>query len=208
MKQINSKITLLLAYMSILFTSCEQDIETMLTKDDKTILLERLSCAKFKTENMEDYGDYVVVEGDIAIKKSDIMRTSSFDNEGAGKADAWATDPGTVVNLGHSETIWYFIQPSMTNLVEGDEWVTAIVNAGVQWNLIPNTRIKFSRTFSTADAVSLSILSKGFILISGVVIHLMIIPYCLIFQNCPYAQKMRIVRMGLMQDRLIPLILK
>ena len=141
-----------------LLSSCEDSFDVTLTGGiQEGLIMEKLHCAGFKTEDVEVYDNYVVVEGDMAISLDKLLQLSEKPlavdkGSESAKTDSWAVDAGADVNITAYQIFQYYIQPSMANLPGGNDWVTAIQTATEQWENISGCRVNFSQTFSASNA--------------------------------------------------------
>lgn len=142
------------------FSACQKDSQqnpSISTSNNLEMNVEDyLSCQGFNVEGATDYGDYIVVEKDIVILKSDILQAIKIGQNSqnvSGKAENYAVDFDKVVGI-QNTSIKYFIHSSISNMtvVNGAEWIQAIDAAAQNWNNISNCRINFSRTYTQSEA--------------------------------------------------------
>lgn len=106
-----------------------------------------MECAGFRTQNIVDDGDYLVVEGDMVMKKQDLLTILEKENQllnGGNKTDSWVID--TAVTLSYVSNILYYVHPTVNNLPSSNTWISAIQSATSAWNNIENCRITFVPT--------------------------------------------------------------
>jgi len=59
----------------LLLSSCEDSFDVTPTSGiQEDLIMEKLHCASFKTEDVEVYDNYAVVEGDIAISLDKLLQ--------------------------------------------------------------------------------------------------------------------------------------
>lgn len=108
---------------------------------------ELLECAGFNAQDIVDDEDYLIVEGDMVIKKQDLLDWSEKENKfikGSGKTDSWVID--TAITLSYVSNILYYIHPTVNSLPLSSTWVSAIQTATSAWTNIENCRITFVQT--------------------------------------------------------------
>lgn len=146
-------IRLLFLTSIVTFLSCQkqQDVDIV----SQTDLYDLMECAGFKTQNIVDDGDYLVVEGDMVMKKQDLLTILEKENKalnGSNKTDAYVLDASGVVTNSNTSNINYYVHPTVYSLPAFGAWLTAIENATTAWSSIPNCRITFVQTTIPSSA--------------------------------------------------------
>jgi Dual-action HEIGH metallo-peptidase len=109
-------------------------------------LAARVAAMGFRADMIVDRGDHFVVEGDIVIRKNDLMRPS-LDRVGApgGPLHQWHT-----TNLVSQSTMARGIRVNLSGISGNSAWTTAVREAIQQWNWTWGTKIYLSEA-SPAD---------------------------------------------------------
>lgn len=137
--------------VSLFLSSCQKE---QLNADKPSDIVDLLHCAGFSTQNMKNYDDYVVVEGDIIINKKELLSyTSENTSTESSKTEQWVINNNQVVSAGLPYfSIKYYIQPSMDIIPYGSSWKSAIHTAVDQWSFLPDCNIYFIETFTPSEA--------------------------------------------------------
>jgi hypothetical protein len=149
------KNILTLLFFVILLFGCEK--ENAILKEieqQEQFEMEALQCS-FKTDNIQDLGSHFIIDNDMAIDKNELLQ-SKINNDLNNKTEEWVVNPEQVVFAVNSlGFIKYYVQPTLADIPDGAEWMTAIYDAIQQWNNITNCRIYFTvtNTPSTADLI-------------------------------------------------------
>lgn len=129
----------------------KQPINKLLESDPE--LYDYLSCQGFDLTDALIDGEYVVLEGDMVIKKSEIKNTMNASTNA--RVDQYVVNTSGVVNYSKVGNINYHIHYQVGNIhnssISGN-WPDAIRSAISDWNNIPNSKIKFTEVASIGSA--------------------------------------------------------
>lgn len=116
--------------------------------------IERLVCAGFRSDDIKIIDNYAVIENEICIDLDKFNSVSQSDNSiNSGKTESWIINSEESVRIsGQSPNFYYYIEPDMSKLEEGNEWITAIILAAQQWTDISGCRVSFIQTTVKANA--------------------------------------------------------
>lgn len=136
------KLLIVLSMLS--FFSCKKemvnsDAKSPINSDElsEKSYYEDLVCeAGFETENMKICGEYIIVEGDIILKKDALIPNSSL--EGQVTQRNYSILPSLLPERYIVSPIYYQIDPSVNGL-----WTTAIIDAIAEWNEIEGCLVEF-----------------------------------------------------------------
>jgi len=95
-------------------------------------LMQRVSALGFSTQGVRDYGDYVVVEGDIRLEKADLLTLASNAAQGKRAPD----QPNYQYNTNQvvSQTYVKQIKVNLSSVSGVSDWATAARNAMADYN--------------------------------------------------------------------------
>jgi dual-action HEIGH metallo-peptidase len=107
---------------------------------DLTTAIKRLG---FRTDGMVDRGDYVVVEGDIALKKSDLFAATRVRSDTGHKKRPGAPNYQWVTDTLVSPSNITHITVDLSAISGDQSWTDAVRGAMWNWNTMPGTWINF-----------------------------------------------------------------
>lgn len=136
------------------FWSCQNDAELIDSSNQMKIINENdiaiIKALGLDVTSIVDMGDYYLVEGDIALLKSQI--NDYLPNYGQGPVTRQSYMPGALVSHLIAKNMTVRIDNSISTTGHGGLWRDAVENAIAAWNSIPNCLINFTLiTSSNAD---------------------------------------------------------
>ena len=153
---------ILLLLLVILFSQCtELDTAPIQSKNEKEPIVnlltsnpeiyDYLNCQGFDLTNGFFDEDYIVLEGDIILKKSQLKSILSNSSTGENKRiSQYVVNIEGISSQSNVLNINFFIDNSVSG-IPGD-WPGAIRTATADWNNIPNTVITYSEVFTAGSA--------------------------------------------------------
>jgi predicted Zn-dependent protease len=109
-----------------------------------------LEKAGFNKEKIVDFGEYMVYDNEVVLTKSDFtnrIKQCEASNSNA-KVDQWVLDSDGIVNYSKVQSMSFRIDPSITTIPNGNDWVNAIRQALNDWSNIGQDNINFTETTS------------------------------------------------------------
>jgi hypothetical protein len=165
------KNNLLAILLLFLLAACQKNIQTntgTAVQNANNIpgnVIDYLKSVNFNTDDIRDVGDSYIIEGDIIISKSTIStamknNTSNSHPETQNHTGTlqYAVNPvnspdGTgIIAWNNTQNITYFIDPSVNNILNGNDWVAAIQTAAQRWTNIANCSLVLNQVGAAANA--------------------------------------------------------
>jgi hypothetical protein len=133
---------LIIFLFSSLIFSCEREKESLTSpKNQENEVYKKILAAGFKKENIVEYKDYYLVEGDIVFRKNKVKNDSPI------KKQAWTG--GSLVSLSNIKV--YLNSSSFTSLDQNGDLSRALQNAVNAYNSL-NTSLHFEVADYPGDA--------------------------------------------------------
>jgi hypothetical protein len=126
----------------ILIVGCKKNDYKTIKNETKISaeVLDYLTCQKFSLSNAQLMDGNLILEDDI-ILDYEIIKGVIAGN--LPKTEQYAINASGVLTWVNSSTINYFIDPSVDNMPQGQDWINAIVTASQDWTNIQNSWRQF-----------------------------------------------------------------